>query len=165
MAYYPIIILLLLTALPLVAANPKKYNRLGVELGKKKKYDEAVKEFNRAIKVYDKDSAMTYHNKGWAHELQGNTAEAIKNYKEALHRNERQVVTGEKLGFLYYKSGDYINAVKVGEHVLRIDPNNKIVPKWLTDAYSKKLQQERELRLRKKGEIVEDTAAKRKKKR
>ncbi len=158
------IILLPALTLPLASANPKKYNRMGVELGKKKKYDEAIKEFDRAIKTYDKDSAMTYHNRGWAQELQGNTEAAIKNYEEALRRNPRQVITGEKLGFLYYKSGNYINAVKTGEYVLKIDPNNKKVTRWLTDAYAKKLAQERALRLKKKGEIVAETAAKKKKK-
>ncbi len=152
--------LLLCAAVATASDNAKRYNRQGVELGKQKKYNEAIKEFDRAIKKYDKNSAMTYHNRAWAFELQGNTTAAIKNYEEALRRNPVQVVTGEKLGFLYYKSGNYIAAVRVGEHVLKVDPNNKAVPKWLTDAYKKKLEQERLARLKPKGENVEETASK-----
>jgi|GEM_PF-268683 len=154
--------LLVCAAVSIASANAKRYNRQGVALGKQKKYNEALKEFDRAIKKYDKNSARAYHNRAWAHELKGNTAAAIKNYEEALRRNPIQVVTGEKLGFLYYKSGSYIAAVRVGEHVLKVDPNNKIVPKWLTDAYKKKLEQERLARLKPKGEIVEETASKKK---
>ena len=128
----------------LYAANAGTINRHGVELGKRKLYREAVKEFDRAIEIYDKSSARTYHNKGWALELTGDLKGAIESYEEAVRRNPRQIVSGEKLGFLYYRTGDYKNAVRTGEMVLRYDPENREVTKWLPDAYIKKLKQEQE---------------------
>lgn len=58
----------------------------------------------------------------------------------------------ERAGFLYYTTGDYGKAVAMGEGVLKIDPENKEVLKWLPDAYTMKLKKNREDLLAKKIE-------------
>ncbi|PKL39006.1 MAG: hypothetical protein CVV44_09060 [Spirochaetae bacterium HGW-Spirochaetae-1] len=156
------IFMMLLGAAAFSAEDPQTMNKRGVDLGKKKMYKEAIGEFDRAIEKYDKDSAMAFHNKAWSYELAGNVKEAIVNYEEALRRLPSQTLSGEKLGFIYYKTGDYINAVRIGELVLKYDPDNKEVLKWLTDAYMKKLQQEREMRKGQEKETVKDTLEKEK---
>ncbi len=141
------IIMTLTSTVTSFSQSPGELNTRGAELGKQKRYDEAINVFDKAITEYDKSSAMAYHNRGWALELQGKVKEAIENYEEAFRRNHQQAITGEKLGYLYYQTGDYIKAVDTGEKVLKIQPDNKEVPKWLSDAYMKKLQQEKESRL------------------
>lgn len=124
----------------LTAQNASELNRKGIELGKKKNYLQAINNFNKSITAYNKKSAKVFHNKGWALELQGNFKEAIKNYELALKRNPQQIISAEKLGFLLYKNKEYHKAVIVGEHILKIDKNNKNVLKWLQDAYIQKLK-------------------------
>jgi tetratricopeptide (TPR) repeat protein len=139
---------LLTTLQPLLerlhGATADSINRHGIILGKKKMYKEAIKEFDRAIDKYNKSSAEAYHNRAWTHELMGDKKKAIKNYEEALRRYPKLILSGEKLGYLYYKSKDYINAVRVGEQVLKFDPENKSVKEWLPDAYIKRLKQQQE---------------------
>ena len=140
----PSILLLLLPFAGAYSATPESINRHGVQLGKDKMYNEAISEFDRAADKVDKLSAEILHNRGWTQEQMGNYKEAISSYEEALRRNPKQVLTGEKLGLLYYKTGDYINAVRIGEHVLKVDNKNQEVRKWLPDAYMNKIKQEQE---------------------
>jgi tetratricopeptide (TPR) repeat protein len=140
-----ITITLLLVPLFLMGEDPGFHNRQGVQFGERKNYDRAIQEFNSSINIYDRESARVYYNRGWAYENTGDSASAIVNYEEALRRNPSLIIAGEKLGFTYYKTGDFINSVRVGEHVMNLDPANKEVPRWLPDAYMKKLQQEKEL--------------------
>ena len=124
-------------------------------MGEKKQYKEAIEQFDRAIEIYDKESAQAYHNRGWAYELNGNIEKAIPDYEEALRRNPYQVISGEKLGYIYYKKGDYENAIRVGEIVLKYDPENEEVPKWLPDAYVKRIKNQKNIekeRKKKEGE-------------
>lgn len=146
------------------AQNAKALERHGVQLGKKKLYSEAIKQFDRATEMYDKSSSRAYHNKGYAYELQGKKKKAIKSYAEAFRRYPERIATGERLGYLYYKTKQYIKAVEIGEKVLKLDPENQQVPRWLPDAYLKKLAEERRLaelkrkkdaELRKKQKSVE----------
>ena len=116
-----------------------KQNAKGVELGETNRLDDAIKEFDRAIDFRDKAAAKVYHNKGYALEQKGDLPGAIKNYEEAWKRNPRQIPTGERLGYSYYMSGDYERAVLVGEAVLKLDPENKEVPRWLHQAYKMRL--------------------------
>jgi tetratricopeptide (TPR) repeat protein len=127
------------------AIDPKSINREGALMGEKKQYKEAIEQFDRAIEIYDKESARAYYNRGWAYELNGNIDKAIPDYEEALRRNPYQVISGEKLGYIYYKKGDYENAIRVGEIVLKYDPENEEVPKWLPDAYVKRMQNQKKI--------------------
>ena len=138
------IIILLSSSTVLYAVNPKALNRRGVLMGEKKLYNNAIKEFDKSINHYDKFSSHVYHNKAYALEKRGRKNEAKAYYEEALRRNPRQILTGENLGYLYYRTKDYENAVKIGEHVMKIDPKNKRVPRWLPDAYKKRLKQRRD---------------------
>lgn len=143
-----VLISILMVLQPLVerlhGATAESINRHGVILGKKEMFKDALNEFDRAIEKYNKSSAEAYHNKGWTYELMGEKKKAIENYEEALRRYPKLILTGEKLGYLYYKTEDYINAVRVGEHVLKVDPDNMKVREWLPDAYIKRLKQQQE---------------------
>ena len=125
--------------------SAKSHNRYGVSLGQKRKFKKAQKEFDIAIKIYDKNSSISYHNRGWIFELQGDYEKAIASYKEAWRRSPKQIATGEKLAYLYYKTEKYNEAIVVAESVLKIDSKNSSIPKWLPDAYMKRLAQQKKL--------------------
>ncbi|HOW82232.1 MAG TPA: tetratricopeptide repeat protein, partial [Spirochaetota bacterium] len=138
------------------ARDPQSINRQGALMGEKRQYKEAIDQFDRAIEIYDKESAQAYHNRAWAYELNGDIDKAIPSYEEALHRNPYQVISGEKVGYIYYKKGDYDNAIRVGELVLKHDPENKEVPKWLPDAYLKRMQIQKKLEQERRKKEEED---------
>lgn len=118
----------------------KEMNRRGVDLGEQNRLDDAIREFDRAILLRDQEASKVYHNKGFALEKKGEIPEAIRHYEEAWKRNPKQIVTGERLGFLYYQTGDFERAVTTGEAVMKLDPNDKDVPLWLSEAYKKRAQ-------------------------
>ncbi len=136
----------LCAALPVTAEeiSPAAMNQRGVDYGKQKKFDLAVEEFDRAINSYNKKSAKVFHNKGWVLELSEKYPEAIANYAEAARRNPMQITSQERLGYLYYKVGKFDMAVTVGEYVLKVDPDNQNVIKWLPDAYTQNLKNRRQ---------------------
>ncbi len=138
------IIIILAISVPAFSQNSKRYNKRGVEFGKQKRYDEAVKEFDKSIKIYNKNSAKTFHNKGWVYELKGNFPAAIAAYEEAIRRNPEQLLSLERVGYLYYTTGFYDKAVITGENVLKINPANEVVIKWLADAYAMRLKKKRD---------------------
>lgn len=161
--------IILITALvisligPLFAQSPAEFNKRGVQYGSDKMFEKALREFDRALDIYNKASARVYHNRGWVLEMKKDYPEAIKNYEEAVRRNNLQVPSHERVGYLYYKTGDYEKAVNTGEYVLKIDPENQEVIKWLPDAYTKRLQQrQREIAAKKKA--AEDKKGEEKKK-
>ena len=143
---FAILFLTVLTSF-VYAQTPNDRNTQGIDFGNKNKYGDAISEFDKAISEYDRSSAITYHNKAWAQELNGDVYGAISNYEEAFRRNPKQTLSAERLGYLYYQTGNYVRAVAMGEAVLYSEPANASVRKWLPDAYVKKLDQEKGLRL------------------
>ncbi len=148
----PAVIILQISISFLYPQEAKRLNKRGIDFGEQKRYDEAVKEFDKSIDLYNNDSAKTFHNKGYVLELKGNYPEAIAAYEEALRRYPNLVPSMERAGFLYYTTGEYDKAVAMGERVLKLNPENKEVIKWLPDAYGLKLKKNREDLLAKKLE-------------
>ena len=154
-----IIFIFFLFSLPLYSQNaidPKKTSERGVEFGQQKRYDEALKEFDKAIDSYNTSSSKTYHNKGWVYELKGDIPNAISNYEEALRRNPDQIPTLERVGYLYFQTGKFEEAVTAGEHVISLDPKNMEVIKWLPEAYAMRLKKQREALIAKQEEKQEE---------
>ncbi len=147
--------LLIISAVPLYsqkAIDPKRTSERGVHFGQQKRYDEALKEFDDAIKYYNSSSAKTYHNKGWVYELKGDIPNAISSYEEAIKRNPDQIPTLERVGYLYFQTGRFEEAVITGERIINLDPKNQEVTKWLAEAYALRLKKQREMLLAKQEE-------------
>jgi hypothetical protein len=134
------------------AIDPKRTSEKGVQFGQQRRYDDALKEFDNAIKYYNINSSKTYHNKGWVFELKGDIPNAITAYEEAVKRNPDQIPTLERVGYLYFQTGRYDEAVITGERVINLDPKNTEVLKWLAEAYALRLQKQREMLLAKEEE-------------
>ena len=132
---------------PLHSEDPADVMRKGAQFSDKKMYPEAVKEFQRAIDLYNASSAKAYHNMGYAMELKGDYTGAIKHYEEAVRRNPVQIPSFERVGFLYFKTGEYEKAVSAGEYVLKTDPKNAEVVKWLPEAIKMKLIKQQDMML------------------
>ena len=149
-----IFLILFLTILSnsLYSQDAKKLDKRGIKYGEMERYDNAVKNFDKAIDIYNKNSSKTYHNKAWVLELKGEFEKAILSYEEAIRRNSEQLPSYERVGYLYYKTGKYEKAVNTGEYVLKMDLNNSEVVKWLPDAYRLRLKKRQEELLAKKRE-------------
>lgn len=124
----------------LFSQTSDELNRRAAELSEKKKYEEALDLFKKAAVKQDADSAKVFHNRGWLMELQGNISGAMENYREAVRRNPNLADSYERMGYWHYKAGKYTDAVAMGEKVIKIDPANQEVKKWISDAYRKKME-------------------------
>lgn len=150
-----IVFILLITVSPLFsqrAVDPREAASRGLEFGQQKRYEEALKEFDKAISTYNESSARAYHNKGWILELKKDIPGAISSYEEAIRRNPKQVPSLERLGYMYFREGKYEEAVAMGERVISLDPDNEEVIKWLPEAYAMRLKKQREELLAKQEE-------------
>jgi tetratricopeptide (TPR) repeat protein len=126
-------------------AEDRMRHKKAIEYGESDRVDEALKMFDKAVEYRKRAMAIAYHNKGYAFEKKGDLPQAIKNYEEAWKLNPKQILTGERLCYSYYKTEDYERAILVGEAVLKVDPINKQVPPWLEDAYKKRGGKKRKL--------------------
>lgn len=118
-----------------IAESVEQLNADGVRYSDNKMYDDAMESFKKAITIQDAQAARAFHNRGWVLEMQGNIPAALENYKEAVRRNPNLADSYERIGYWYYKAGKYADAVAMGEKVLKIDPSNADVKKWIADAY------------------------------
>lgn len=109
----------------------------GVYAGKKQEYKESTNLFKKATAIIDEQSAIAYHNLGYAYELDEKNDLAIDAYRKAIQRNPNLVVSRQNLGKLLYYKGAYQEAIEHGEKTLELDPLNRKVPRWLPDAYRK----------------------------
>ncbi|HRP68455.1 MAG TPA: tetratricopeptide repeat protein [Turneriella sp.] len=124
-----------------IAAEVDKLNWEGIDLSNDARYPAAAEKFQKAITLDDTRSARSYHNIGYTYELAGDKNKALDSYQKAVTRNPQQTITWQSLGKLQYQMGLYKDAVMSGENVLKLDPRNVPVQKWLPDAYAKLAEQ------------------------
>lgn len=124
-----------------LAAEVDRLNWEGIDLSNDARYLEAADRFQKAITLDDTRSARSYHNIAYTYELAGDRNKALENYQKAVARNPQQVISWQSLGRLQYQMGLYKDAVFSGETVLKLDPRNLPVQKWLPDAYAKLAEQ------------------------
>ena len=63
--------------------NPRARNMRGIVYGRKGEYDQAIRDFNRAIEL-DREFAKAYYNRGFAYRGKGEHALAIRDFEEAV---------------------------------------------------------------------------------
>ncbi len=135
-----ILLIVIASALPVSAQTVDELNRQGVDLAEQKRFVDAETSFRKAAAIQDRRSAKAFHNRGWVMELQGNVNAALENYREAVRRDPELADSYERIGYWSYRAGKYADAIAMGEKVLKIDPANQDVKKWLIDAYAKRTE-------------------------
>jgi len=131
------IFLALLTLAPLCAQSPtaEELNKSGIEYGEEKEYERAGQAFAESVLLFDRQASLAWYRKGMIQLERGDSESALSCFIEAAHRDPSQPEPLERAGYLYYRKGAYNDAVKHGEKVLSLDPENRQVKTWLPDAY------------------------------
>ena len=93
----------------------------GDELSDSGKYEEAVDEFRKAIRL-NPSHFESHNNLGFAFSRLGRYWEAVHEYKEAVRVHPDNAVARNNLGFMYNKLGLYEEAITAFEEAIRIDP-------------------------------------------
>ncbi|MCL2688632.1 MAG: tetratricopeptide repeat protein [Chitinispirillia bacterium] len=119
------IALLLITvgwvAIPNSAKNAITHYNKGIELFNKGRLDEAIREFNQAIRL-DPNSAEMYYNRGKIY-LRVDFDMAIADFDQALRLNASFDAAYNNRGLAYFNKGDIDMAIADFDQALRLNPN------------------------------------------
>jgi len=120
-------------ATQVVENNWWAYDLLGTAFLKQSRYDEAIKNFNKALelrpankKIQDKLGSQINSKLGLALGHQGKLDEAIKFFDKALTIDPNDPKTNYNMGCAYIGMGKVDEAIKYIYKALKIEPNSKI---------------------------------------
>lgn len=102
--------------------NAEDYYNKGIEKFDRKDYQEAIKDFNRAIKIAP-DYGEAYVKRGNSRYFLGNKRSAIEDYERAIEINPNYAEAYSNRGDLCYELGDYQAAIKDYNRASEINPN------------------------------------------
>ncbi len=94
----------------------------GVGLSYQFKFDEAIAKFNFAI-AEKPDYGKAYYQRGFAYFDKNDITSAIKDFEAAREAGLEDTSTNWNLGWAYYISGQFQQAIEADERVLTIDPS------------------------------------------
>ncbi len=104
--------------------NASKLSRKGVDLGLKKKYDEAEKVFRKALDE-EPNNPIILNNIGLTFYNRGIYNEAIKYFTRALKVSDStSLLAATNLGLTYYEQMDYARALKIMSFTLNQSKND-----------------------------------------
>jgi len=113
------------------------YLNRGEDLYREGKYDEAIREYNRAIAI-NKKLAEGYLKRGFAYDDKGNYNKAIADYTSALRIKPDNYQALSNRGVTYYNKGDFNKAIADYTAALEIKPDDVYALRLRGDAYAKK---------------------------
>jgi tetratricopeptide (TPR) repeat protein len=116
--------------------DPAAWVGLGLGYEDQKKFPEAQKAFESALKA-DPKFAEAEYQLGVITEVSGNSAVASQHYERALQLEPNHVPAMTKLGKLYLEVGQYKKAQEVLLKAESLDPNNRQTEYGLALVYSK----------------------------
>lgn len=108
--------LMLMPPSPTSTIHSRLYNTKAVTYDMMGKHEEAIVEFEKAIKL-DPTNDSYYNNKGFSYLLHGQVEEAIAEFKKALEINHDNKTAHANLGYAYGSKGMYelaLNEFKLG---------------------------------------------------
>ena len=116
------------------------FNQLGISLRKQGRWQDAVTEYKRAIKIAPDDSNI-YYNVGMAFAEGGDFIQAKANLLKALELNpdisQSSAVVSCNLGAVFLRSGDRSRAVAFFQTALQLKPDMKSALQGLNQARAK----------------------------
>lgn len=95
----------------------------GIDYGRHDKYDEAITEFDNAIKI-NPNSANTYYDRGVIYDKKGDLDQAILDFSKAIEIDPNLTDAYYNRGFDYYKRGDSEKAISDYNKVIELSPNS-----------------------------------------
>lgn len=103
--------------------NPTAINAYadGVGLAHQGKYDEAIAKFDFAI-TENPYYAKAYYQRGFAHYYKNDLATAIADFESARYEGLEDTSTNWNLGWAYYLSGQFPEAIEANDRILGEDP-------------------------------------------
>ena len=109
----------------------------GIDYGRHDKYDEAITEFDNAIKA-NPNSANIYYDRGVIYDKKGELDQAIADFSKAIEIDPALTDAYYNRGFAYYKKGDPEHAISDYDKVIDLSPNSADAYYGRGLAYSKK---------------------------
>jgi tetratricopeptide (TPR) repeat protein len=103
--------------------NTIAHDNLGTVLRQKGWIDEAISEFQKALRIQPND-ADSHNNLGTVLRQKGKIDEAISEYRLALQTNPALAEAHYNLGIAFLQQGDTAQAISEYQEALRIDPAN-----------------------------------------
>jgi tetratricopeptide (TPR) repeat protein len=107
-----------------------QYIKSGLSCYQKGDYNEAIKQFQKALKL-NPEKAEIHYNLGLTYQAKGLFDKAIEEYRKALELNPEDAEAHNNLGIIYYNQGSYQKAIEEFNHALSINPDFKIARKNL----------------------------------
>jgi len=98
------------------------YNKIGINELQMARFNEARKDFERAIK-FDRQFADAHNNLGVIYYLQKKYGAAIKRYEDAIKLRQDSGSYYSNLGAAYFSKKDYVKASLAYNQALQLDPD------------------------------------------
>jgi tetratricopeptide (TPR) repeat protein len=99
------------------------YSTRGGVYQSKKKYDEAIRDFSEAIRVYP-DWSYPYFGRGWTYQLRGEPDKAFPDYAEAIRYDANSAWSYYNRGLLYLRKQEWDPAIADFDEAVRCLPGN-----------------------------------------
>jgi tetratricopeptide (TPR) repeat protein len=106
-----------------VQRSVNTFNDRGIARVYKGEYDDAIGDFNEAIRLDPRD-AVTYNNRGVAWERKGEDDRAIADYNEAIRLDPKYADAYSNRGLFWKRKGDYDRAMADKNEVIRLNPKD-----------------------------------------
>lgn len=104
-------------------SSPNVHNNLGDVYARRSEYENAIREFQRAIELKP-GYADAYHNLANVYATTGEFEQAITNYQKALEFNPNLWQSHAQLAAIYYNQSDYVGTKEQLTKALEVFPNN-----------------------------------------
>jgi protein O-mannosyl-transferase len=103
--------------------NDVAHNCLGVALGQKDQTEEAIRQYQEAIRLKP-DHPMPHYNLGVAFAKAGQSDEAIRQYQEAIRLKPDHANAHNSLGHALFRKGQTEEAIRQYQEAIRLQPDH-----------------------------------------